>query len=197
MANEQQAVNAEIPRADYAVVGGSGTLSSNFPANLPDEDVKILADNLYFETPYGRSPSMRLFCVGEKRVLTVRMHGWRSGVTRADASRQVFWVFREAGVKRIISEGGVGTVNKLLDLRDFIIPDDYLDLSVRKDVMLAVLFVPLIFPLLYACASATTAVVVGAEGYLDVFTQSMALAGGYDVIMLLVSWVLYDFVISA
>ena len=92
MANEQQAVNAEIPRADYAVVGGSGTLSSNFPANLPDEDVKILEDNLYFETPYGRSPSMRLFCVGEKRVLTVRMHGWRSGVTRADASRQVFWV---------------------------------------------------------------------------------------------------------
>ena len=32
-----------------------------------------------------------------------------------------------------------------------------------KDVMLAVLFVPLIFPLLYACASATTAVVVGAD----------------------------------
>ena len=66
-----------------------------------------------------------------------------------------------------------------------------------KDVMLAVLFVPLIFPLLYACASATTAVVVGSEGYFDVFVQSLALAGGYDVIMLLLSWVLYDFVISA
>ncbi|MBE6074542.1 MAG: phosphorylase [Selenomonas ruminantium] len=126
----------KIPKADYAVVGGSGTLSSNFPANLPDEDVEILADNLRFETPYGMSPAIRLFRVGQKRVLTVKMHGWRSGVTRADASRQVFWTFREAGVKRIISEGGVGTVNKLLDLRDFIIPDDYLDLSVRKDVML-------------------------------------------------------------
>lgn len=126
----------KIPKADYAVVGGSGTLSSNFPANLPDEDVEILADNLHFDTPYGMSPAIRLFRVGEKRVLTVKMHGWRSGVTRADASRQVFWTFREAGVKRIISEGGVGTVNKLLDLRDFIIPDDYLDLSVRKDVML-------------------------------------------------------------
>lgn len=125
-----------IPKADYAVVGGSGTLSSDFPANLPDEDVEILADNLHFETPYGMSPAIRLFRVGEKRVLTVKMHGWRSGVTRADASRQVFWTFREAGVKRIISEGGVGTVNKLLDLRDFMIPDDYLDLSVRKDVML-------------------------------------------------------------
>ena len=129
-------IEAKIPAAAYAVVGGSGTLSSNFPANVKTDDVEILADNLRFDTPYGESPAMRLFRVGEKRVLTVKMHGWRSGVTRADASRQVFWVFREAGVKRIISEGGVGTVNKLLDLRDFIIPDDYLDLSVRKDVML-------------------------------------------------------------
>ena len=56
-----------------------------------------------------------------------------------------------------------------------------------KDVMLAVLFIPLIFPLLYACVSATTAAVVGAEGYRgrDART-SMALAGGYDVIMILV-----------
>lgn len=125
-----------IPKADYAVVGGSGTLSSNFPANVKDEDVKIVAENLYFDTPYGKSPAFRHFTVGEKHVLTIRMHGWRSGVTRADASRQVFWVFREAGVKRIISEGGVGTVNKLLDIRDFMIPDDYLDMSMRKDVML-------------------------------------------------------------
>ena len=126
----------EIPKAEYAIVGGSGTLSSDFPARLPDEDVEILAESMHFDTPYGRSPAIRLFRVGKKRVLTVRMHGWRSGVTRADASRQIFWVFREAGVRRILSEGGVGTVNKLLDLRDFIIPDDYLDLSVRKDVML-------------------------------------------------------------
>lgn len=132
---EQQITN-KIPKADYAVVGGSGTLSSNFPVHSVSADVVILAENLYFETPYGKSPAFRLFSVGEKRVLTCRMHGWRSGVTRADASRQVFWTFREAGVKRIISEGGVGTVNPLLDPRDFMIPDDYLDLSVRKDVML-------------------------------------------------------------
>ena len=62
-----------------------------------------------------------------------------------------------------------------------------------KDVMLAVLFIPLI----YACVSATTAVIVGAEGYADIMLTSLALAGGYDVIMILASWVLYDFVISA
>ena len=126
----------QVPHAAFGLVGGSGTLSSDFPARAKAADVTILADELHFATPYGASPSMRLFSVGEKRVLTCRMHGWRSGVTRADASRQVFWVFREAGVTRILSEGGVGTVNKLLDLRDFLIPDDYLDLSCRKDVML-------------------------------------------------------------
>ena len=77
----------EIPAASFAVIGGSGTLSSDFPKNLPDADVKILAEDLRFETPYGESPAMRLFSVGEKRVLTCRMHGWRSGVTRADAAR--------------------------------------------------------------------------------------------------------------
>ena len=126
----------KIPKAEYGIVGGSGTLSSDFPNNIQAQDVEIVADNLRFETPYGESPAMRLFSVGDKQVLTVKMHGWRSGVSRSDASRQVFWVFREAGVKRILSEGGVGTVNKLLDLRDFIVPDDYLDMSIRKDVML-------------------------------------------------------------
>lgn len=66
-----------------------------------------------------------------------------------------------------------------------------------KDVMLAVLFIPLIFPLLYACVSATTAAIVGADGFMDTFVPAIAMAGGYDVIMILVSWVLYDFVISA
>ncbi|HIT52098.1 MAG TPA: heme exporter protein CcmB [Candidatus Aveggerthella excrementigallinarum] len=66
-----------------------------------------------------------------------------------------------------------------------------------RDVMLAVLFIPLSFPLLWSCVSAATAVLVGAEGFMDTFTVSMALAGGYDVVMVLVSWVLYDFVVSA
>jgi len=66
-----------------------------------------------------------------------------------------------------------------------------------KDVMLAVLFIPAIFPLLWACVSATTVAITGAEDYMGTFISSLALAGGYDVIMILVCWVLYDFVISA
>lgn len=124
----------KIPACDFAIIGGSGTLSSNFPKNFPD--VEILAENLFFETPYGKSPAFRLCSVGNKKFLTCKMHGWRSGITRANSSRQIFWTFREAGVKKIFSEGGVGTVNHLLNPRDLLIPDDYLDLSTRKDVQL-------------------------------------------------------------
>lgn len=121
---------------EFAVIGGSGTLSGNFPLALDDAGIKVLEDNLVFETPYGNSPPFRLFSLDGRQVLTCKMHGWRSGVSRTDASRQVFWVLREAGVKRVISEGGVGTANHLLDPRDFVIPHDYIDLSLRKDVAL-------------------------------------------------------------
>ena len=66
-----------------------------------------------------------------------------------------------------------------------------------KDVMLAVLFVPLIYPLLYACVTATTAAIVGGEFWMDSFLVPLVMAGAYDVIMLALCWVLYDFVISA
>ena len=66
-----------------------------------------------------------------------------------------------------------------------------------KDVLLAVLFIPLIYPLLYACVTATTAAIVGTEFWMDQFILPLVLACGYDVVMLLVCWVLYDFVVSA
>ena len=66
-----------------------------------------------------------------------------------------------------------------------------------KDVMLAVLFIPLIFPLLYACVTATTCVILGSPDLMDTFLPSIAIAAAYDIIMTLVSWVLYDFAVSA
>ena len=66
-----------------------------------------------------------------------------------------------------------------------------------RDVLLAVLLIPVIFPLLYACVSATGAVITGAVDWQNTLLIGLALAGGYDIIMILVSWLLYDFVISA
>jgi len=66
-----------------------------------------------------------------------------------------------------------------------------------KDVLLAVLMIPLIYPLLYSCVAATGAVLVISAGTMDVFLVSLALAAGYDVIMLAVAWVLYGFVLES
>ncbi|GAW91505.1 MTAP family purine nucleoside phosphorylase [Calderihabitans maritimus] len=127
-----------IPVADFAVIGGSSTFSLDFPADLQHPEVEILERDLVFSTPFGESPSFILFRLkGDNRmVLTCKMHGWRPGVSRADASRQVFWVLQQAGVKKILSEGGVGALNHLLKPRDLLVPHDYIDFSMRKDVSL-------------------------------------------------------------
>lgn len=123
-----------IPEAKFAFIGGSGTLSLDFPAALGRSEVEILDRDLVFNTPYGQTPPLQLCSLGEKNIFTCRMHGWRGGVSRANASRQLFWLFREAGVKKIIAEGGVGSVNPLLDPQDLVIASDYIDQSMRKDV---------------------------------------------------------------
>ena len=66
-----------------------------------------------------------------------------------------------------------------------------------KDFILAVLFIPIMFPLLYACVAATSAVLIGDPGYVDAYWTSLALGGGYDVIMILAAFGLYEFIIGA
>ena len=127
-----------IPRADFGVCGGSGSLSFDFPAALDDERVEVLATDLVFETPFGRSPAFTHFSVegaqGSRQALAVKMHGWRRGVKRGDASLQAFWVLHEAGVRKVLADGGVGTLNHLLDPRDVVIPNDFIDLTVKQDI---------------------------------------------------------------
>lgn len=127
-----------IPHAEFGICGGSGSLSFDFPAALRDVQVEVLADNLVYDTPFGRSPAFIHFRVtgphGPREVLAVKMHGWRRGVKRADASLQTFWVFHEAGVRKVLADGGVGTLNHLLDPRDVVVPNDFIDLTVKQDI---------------------------------------------------------------
>lgn len=130
--------STNVPAAQFGVCGGSGSLSFAFPAALGDERVTVLAEDLVFDTPFGRSPAFTHFRVdgaaGSRDALSVKMHGWRRGVKRADASLQVFWVFHEAGVRKVLADGGVGSLNHLLDPRDIVIPDDFIDLSMKQDI---------------------------------------------------------------
>lgn len=124
-------MGAEVPAAHWAVIGGSSTQSSSFPEAAGG---RVIESGLVFPTAAGDSPEFILFeTAGGRRVLTVRLHGWRPGVSRGQASRQVFEVLARAGVGRIISEAGVGSLNHLLDPRDIVVPDDFVDLTTHRD----------------------------------------------------------------
>lgn len=129
---------AKVPKARIGLIGGSATFSLNFPGKLESKKCRVVKKDLVFETPFGTSPAFRLLEVetksGRQKALACRMHGWRRGVKRGDASLQVFWVLCEAGVDKIVSDGGVGSLNPLLDPKDVVLPRDYVDLSVRKDI---------------------------------------------------------------
>lgn len=66
-----------------------------------------------------------------------------------------------------------------------------------KDFVLTVLMVPLMYPLLLAAVSATSAAVLGGDGALSQFWSGMAGVAGYDAIMVLAAYALYEFVIGA
>lgn len=66
-----------------------------------------------------------------------------------------------------------------------------------KDFILAVLFVPVMFPLLYASVAATSAIIIGNPGFMQTFWTAISIGAGYDAIMLVAAYGLYEFIIGA
>lgn len=121
----------------FALIGGSSTFSISFPEDLGCPNLKVISKNKVYQTPFGKSPPLAVFEIGNKKIVACKMHGWQSDRSRGDSSRQIFWVFKEMGVKRVLAEGGVGSIDKKMEPGDIFIPDDYIDFSLRKDVKLS------------------------------------------------------------
>ena len=124
--------SASVPAATRAIIGGSGSHAAEFPGRL-HSGAAVVERDLTFETPWGESPPFTLFELGGQRALHVRMHGWRKGVSRGRASRQVFSVLHRAGVTRILSDAGVGSLDHLLDPGDLVVVDDFVDRTTDRD----------------------------------------------------------------
>jgi 5'-methylthioadenosine phosphorylase len=124
----------KLPQCAHAIVGGSGTAAIEFPAALGDDRVRILADAISVETPFGQSPTVKHIAVrtpsGEEReTLVARMHGWQHNATRHEAALALFWLFREAGVRRVVAEAGSGSITQHFRPRDLVLPHDVLDFT--------------------------------------------------------------------
>jgi len=66
-----------------------------------------------------------------------------------------------------------------------------------KDFVLAMLFIPLMYPLLLGAVTATSAAIMGGGESMSTFWIGMGWVVGYDVIMLLASYGLYEFIVGA
>ncbi len=96
------------------------------------------------------------------------------------------WMIPVALVGGALGIAGVGTLLATMSVN-----------TKGKDVVLAVLFIPLMYPLLLACVSATTAAVLGGDGYVQQFWSAMGIIAAYDAIMIAAAYALYEFVIGA
>jgi len=155
-------VTAAVPEAGFAVVGGSGSYAASFPEGL-DPAARVLERDVVAETPWGESPPFTLFELDGRRVLHVRLHGWRAGVSRGRASRQVFSVLHRAGVRRVLSDAGVGSLNHLLDPGDFVVPDDFVDTTTDRDRLGAVVGDHLLIMREAVCATGREALLAAAR----------------------------------
>jgi heme exporter protein B len=96
------------------------------------------------------------------------------------------WMIPLALIGGAIGIAGVGTLLATMSVN-----------TKGKDFVLAVLFIPLMYPLLLACVSATSAAVLGGDGYTAQFWSGMGMIAAYDAIMIAAAYALYEFVIGA
>lgn len=113
-----------------AHIGGSGVWAIDFPAGLEDPGVEVV-DRRAVETPFGTSAPIQTISVDGRLVLHVPFHGYHSDDRVRDA-HALFWALREAGVGAIVVDASVGSVNRLLEPDDIVIPHDAVDMRVHR-----------------------------------------------------------------
>jgi heme exporter protein B len=96
------------------------------------------------------------------------------------------WMLPVAVIGASIGIAGVGTLLATIAVN-----------TKGRDFILALMFMPLMYPLLTAAVQATTIAILGGSNAVPDFWQWMAWVGGYDAIMVLAAYGLYEFVIGA
>jgi heme exporter protein B len=97
-----------------------------------------------------------------------------------------FWMLPLSIFAASIGVAGVGTLLATMSVN-----------SRGKDVLLAVMFIPVMYPLLLGAVSAAGAAIVGGPHAASEFWSAMGFIAGFDVIMLLAAFALYEFIIGA
>lgn len=130
----------EILETMYYHIGGSGIWGCEFPEDLNMEDVTLLRRDTELETPFGVTACMKLYEMDvsimadhkARQVFHALFRGWK-GLSSYDdiPNKHIFWVLREAGVKRILADGGGGGISPPLEPGNIIRPQGFTDYTKR------------------------------------------------------------------
>jgi len=126
-----------IPNAEFAIVCGSANWGLRFPEDVEEPGVTLVERDLQFDTPWGPSGDWKVLEIDGSRtsdgqartVLTVFSHGWPLDRIDHEAHRRVFWLLQEAGVRKVIACSTVGSLNRAILGRDFVVASDVLELT--------------------------------------------------------------------
>jgi 5'-methylthioadenosine phosphorylase len=135
MPDKQKA--ASIPSVRTAVITGSANWGLAFPEDVDMAGVRVLARDLAFDTPYGRTENWKLLefdasltAEGRtKQVLCMYSHGNPRDHIDHACHRRAFWVLMQAGVRRILACSTIGAVNKAIQPGDMVINADIMELT--------------------------------------------------------------------
>ncbi len=132
---------APLPRAEYALLGRSGTE----PAALPgiDPRISVVLGPTAFPTPFGPTPDLEFLTLrtdsGElRRLIFVRPAPAPAPAVelglpgREHRSLALFWALREAGVVRVVAESGAASITQHFHPRDLVIPHDFIDFTPQR-----------------------------------------------------------------
>jgi heme exporter protein B len=106
-------------------------------------------------------------------------------LTSATASGP-WWMLGLALVVGSIGIAGVGTFLATMSVN-----------TTGKDFILAIMFIPLMFPLLLVIVAALTAVIVADPGWTQTYWTMLAAGVGYNAIMIAVAFALYEFILGS
>ncbi|UCI09489.1 5'-methylthioadenosine phosphorylase [Mesorhizobium sp. B1-1-8] len=126
---------ATIPIVELALITGSASWGLAFPEDVSMAGVEVLARDMAFETPYGRTENWKLLEFDgaitsdrqPRRTLCMYSHGNPRDEVDHACHRRAFWVLRQAGVKRVITCSTVGAVNRAIRGGDLVIAADIIE----------------------------------------------------------------------
>lgn len=124
-----------IPEVELALITGSASWGLAFPEDIKVAGVTVLARDIAFDTPYGRSENWKLLEFAgaiarggrPRRALCMYSHGNPRDEIDHSCHRRAFWVLRAAGVRRVIACSTVGAVNRAIRTGDLVIAADIIE----------------------------------------------------------------------